>query len=129
VTLNAFDHLVFSVEPEFSAAVVELQVLAQPALRQMTGGAARAQFCPVRVLMAVVAPAELQVLEICGAKGPARCHGFMALHTRNAHVLSLETEFSASVVERQVLALPPLRDMTHRALCIEFPIVRVLVAV
>jgi hypothetical protein len=42
MTLIAFDRPVLSLQMEFSGVVVELQVVAPPALRRMTGGAARA---------------------------------------------------------------------------------------
>jgi hypothetical protein len=129
MTLNAFDRLVLPFQMEFSAGVVELQLLPPPAQRRVTGGAARTQFSPMRVLMAVVARAMFKVLENSSAEGRARCLGFMAFHTLNARVLSLEMELSVGMVELQVLALPAGRGMAGGALFSQSALVEVLVAI
>jgi hypothetical protein len=66
MALRAEELLVLSLQRVLGIPVmIELQVLAAPAQRRMAGGAVRAQFSPVRVLMAVRAEVILH---------PKGCH-------------------------------------------------------
>ncbi len=69
----------FPFKPELRAVdVVELQVLAPPALRRMTGGALRSQFPAVGVLVAISAGLMLE-LEGCHVQQALFCRCFVAL--------------------------------------------------
>ena len=114
MALDAFDLKVFSFKPELRiAAVVELQVLAPPALDRMAGRTLRSELSAVGVLVAVRAELmpDLEGRHVHQAV-LRRCP--VALAALDLLVFSIKPErLVAAVVELQVLAPPALHRVAR----------------